>query len=495
MRLRVWQLVLVLAASGCGSGGDPEEDGEDAVDETVDPGDTISDLPDVEIVTDCTVDADCEDSDPCTADTCDLDEWICDHSPTDADEDGYAAAQVDGTICDGSDCDDGDDSIHPDAAVGCEDGDDRDCDGLADRDEDSDGFVTDECAGGDDCDDSDPDAFPGSTAVDCSDLDHDCNGNVDSDNDGDGQDRQECLGSDCDDDDATVYRFATEVDCDGVDTNCDGILSLVEDADGDGHPSEACAPSGVDPDCDDEDRYVYPGAPEVCDAVDNDCDGSWADGGADDDGDTVLDETCGGTDCDDADPDSFPGSTLVDCSTTDHDCNGNPDADNDGDGHDRIACSGDDCDDTDDTYHPGSTYVDCTSLDHDCNALEDHDNDGDGHDRIACGGDDCDDSRADRYPGLRETCGDGVDQDCDTVADNSGTYTADLRVTSETHASIYPSLVWSGSEYAVSWQDDRRTTSNFDIFLARISSAGAKVGSDVDVASSISRSYEPSLAW
>lgn len=48
---------------------------------------------------------------------------------------------------------------------------------------------------------------------------------------------------------------------------------LPEDRDGDLSPSAACAPEGVTPDCDDSDPSRSPTADEVCDVVDNDCDG------------------------------------------------------------------------------------------------------------------------------------------------------------------------------------------------------------------------------
>ncbi len=96
-------------------------------------------------------------------------------SSTDDDGDGYTEDQ--------GDCDDGDATVHPNAAEICGDGVDRDCSGDADdgsQDFDSDGFIDAACTGGVDCDDGDaainPDALD-----DCDGMDDDCDGDVDED--------------------------------------------------------------------------------------------------------------------------------------------------------------------------------------------------------------------------------------------------------------------------------------------------------------------------
>jgi hypothetical protein len=56
-----------------------------------------------------------------------------------------------------------------------------------------------------------------------------------------------------------------------------------------------------------------------------------------------------------------------------------------------------------------------------------------------------------------------------------------------------PVLLWSGSEYGVSWWDDRG--SSYDIYFARISGAGAKIGSDSLVSDSAYESRWHAMAW
>ncbi len=122
------------------------------------------------------------------------------------------------------------------------------------------------------------------------------------------------------------------------------------------------------------------------------------------------------------------------------------------------------------------------------------DADRDGYVTDACGGTDCDDGRSDTYPGAPEVCLDGVDQDCDTIVDGMmimmGT---DLQVSETTSGGLFsltPSLAWSGSEFAVGWQDNR--SGSFELYVARVSAAGAKIGTDQRVDQS---SGDPFLTW
>lgn len=88
------------------------------------------------------------------------------------------------------------------------------------------------------------------------------------------------------------------------------------DVDGDGFIDGACAGDTVKYDCNENDNKVFPGATEICDEVDNDCDGKVDDGfDADDDGVSVC-----ANDCNDNDDKIYPGAReLLD--EKDNDCN------------------------------------------------------------------------------------------------------------------------------------------------------------------------------
>lgn len=133
------------------------------------------------------------------------------------------------------------------------------------------------------------------------------------DADGDGYDSVDYGGTDCDDSNASVYPGATEV-CDEIDQDCDTVIdedTVCTDDDGDGY-------SENEGDCDDTLTSAYPGAPELEDAVDNDCDGLIDEGtpAFDDDGDGYSERD---GDCDDDVPEVNPAATEA-CDGIDNDC-------------------------------------------------------------------------------------------------------------------------------------------------------------------------------
>jgi hypothetical protein len=172
------------------------------------------------------------------------------------------------------------------------------------------------------------------------------------DEDGDGHARISCGGDDCNDANPAVYAGAPEL-CDGVDNNCNGLTDEVlvpsyRDSDGDGFGNPnlilySCPwPAGYVPiagDCNDNNAQIHPGAAEMCDGLDNDCDGqvdlglittSYLDQDHDGYGNPsvsyygcapptgyILDNT----DCDDAHATVHPGAAEI-CDGLDNDCNG-----------------------------------------------------------------------------------------------------------------------------------------------------------------------------
>lgn len=244
---------------------------------------------------------------------------------------------------------------------------------------------------------------------------------------------------DCAPADATRHPGAPER-CDGRDDNCDGVVDAPPpadapvfylDADGDGEGTtrftlQACVapPSYVASgrDCDDGRSTTSPTAPELCDGVDNTCDGQ-IDEGLDQDGDGQLPCVLEAqpADCDDTDPESY-GGALERCDGKDNDCNGLPDdvADGDADGYTLCPLAGEpDCDDGRANVFPGALET-CDRLDNDCDGQFDEGFDLDADGFTSCGrtddSADCDDTSAERYPGADERC-DGRDQDCDEQVD------------------------------------------------------------------------------
>lgn len=135
------------------------------------------------------------------------------------------------------------------------------------------------------------------------------------DSDGDGYPPDGAL-RDCDDKSVAVYPGATEI-FDGLDNDCDRRVDEDTDAsddDGDGQRE-------LDGDCDDGRDATYRGAPEIRDHADNDCDGLVDEHttGHDDDGDGYSEVEM---DCRDDDPEVSPGAVELCGDALDNDCNG-----------------------------------------------------------------------------------------------------------------------------------------------------------------------------
>ena len=473
-------------------------------------------------------------------------DWVVDEELSkqtwyfDADADGYGDQNIfeqlcsapEGYVADGSDCDDRNFLVHPNADEQCNEVDD-DCDGNIDNDvvsrfwypdADGDGHgvedgVVYDCLApdsyvpvADDCDDAKDSVYPGASEV-CNGADENCDGIPDDgisttryfqDADQDGYGASEPVidgcsqpdgyvlyNSDCDDSNVIVYPGALEL-CDEQDNDCDGSVdegvstTYYVDNDEDGYGDigkqidDCSAPTGyvsVGWDCNDNDMFIYPGATETCDGLDNDCDDVADDGleviyhqDADGDGygnasqsvqvctqpaSYVLDNT----DCNDTDASMHPNTEEI-CNTIDDNCDGFIDEgleetlwypDEDGDGYGNIdqskqSCAPpisyvadhSDCDDTNVFIHPDADEQ-CNEVDDDCDGIVDNnvvsqawyvDRDGDGYGvssemlfqcqqpvGYVLNALDCDDSDTGVHPDATETC-DEVDNDCDGVADD-----------------------------------------------------------------------------
>ena len=284
--------------------------------------------------------------------------WLCQHFHVDVDEDQWGgsdhkclceADEVYVTLQSG-DCADGDFLVNPGAAEVCN-GKDDDCDGEEDgvglpgcevlhKDSDSDGYGTEEmacvCPGealqwaaeGGDCLDSDGSVYPGADEL-CDGKDNDCNG-TDDDGfpDSDGDETADCADPDDDDDGVpdeedncplTANVKQLDPDADGLGNACD------PDDDGDGDADED--------DCQPFNSLAGPTQPEICDGLDNNCDGQFDEGYPDTDGDGLVDcldedDDADGTadedDCEPLDASVHPGGVEV-CDGIDNDCSGGAD--------------------------------------------------------------------------------------------------------------------------------------------------------------------------
>ncbi len=233
--------------------------------------------------------------------------------------------------------------------------------------------------------------------------------------------------------DASAPRCAGDEDCN------DGIFC---------NGAEVCMPgiAGVDG------RGCAPGLPpcmagQTCSEGEMRC-STECEVSPDADGDGSLAPECGGDDCDDTDPDRYPGNVeLCDLAGHDEDCDdttfGNRDADNDG-FVDLRCCNGENCGDDCNDGRPDVSPMaaeQCNLVDDDCDSTVDEgvrvdgfaDADGDLHGdpdtpMSACLGeagfvlvdDDCDDADPRRHGAQVEVC-DGIDNDCNDLVDDTTT--------------------------------------------------------------------------
>ena len=405
---------------------------------------------------------------------------------TDNDGDGWAPA---------ADCDDGNSEIHPLAEEIPYDGVDQDCDGKDMTDVDRDGYDAEDVPDGTDCDDLDPRVHPGAFDIPYDGIDQDCDGSDMADADGDGHNGISAGGDDCcdmgnerslgcePDTAAGINPAATEIAYDGIDQNCDGLDygggPVQDDDDGDSFIKNS-EPDGLDCDDDTSDdpaecptctcdqaacngcaKCIYPGAPERCNYIDDDCDGLTDEGLTDVDGDGVP--AC--LDCDDYDAGRYPGLDEIPYDGIDQDCDGADLTDVDGDGIDsnQVEFGTDCCDsgneamfgctpETAPSINPAASPEPCNRIDDDCDLDTDEDTawvDADGDtwpdcvdcdddptgedplvcDACACGAPGCEVCAKCTHPGAADFGANGLDEDCDGVtdevdADGDGVYTA-----------------------------------------------------------------------
>ncbi|MCX6706708.1 MAG: MopE-related protein [Candidatus Woesearchaeota archaeon] len=303
------------------------------------------------------------------------------------------------------------------------------------------------------------------------------------DKDSDGYTEKMFGGDDCNDNDAAINPSVAEVCANDLDDNCNGqtdegvLTTYYQDSDGDGYGNNLVTQSGCsaplgyvtdNTDCDDGHISVNPGVSEICDALDDNCDGAVDEGfnigdSCQSDSNTCGDSNTGnyvcsqdglGTECNALTPSERPAwnqictSDANSCGDTDAgltDCNGICQAvmpvatDTDQDGvadcidnckdhanPDQADCNANGVGDACDSINPGASDANCDGKDNDCNGIPD---DGYVTTSTTCGVGACAaigqktcvagaevDSCSAGTPST-ELC-DGLDNDCNGIIDN-----------------------------------------------------------------------------
>jgi hypothetical protein len=143
------------------------------------------------------------------------------------------------------------------------------------------------------------------------------------------------------------------------------------------------------------------------------------------DSDGVMGLDAGGTDCNDDNPNIYPGAIDEWYDGIDSDCDGKDDYDQDQDGFQTIvwnddpANNGGDCQDNNPNMYPGAPDQWYDGIDSNCDGVNDYDQDGDGSGSLSHSqGSDCDDSNPDiNANGVEKV--NSLDDDCNGAADDS----------------------------------------------------------------------------
>ncbi len=265
----------------------------DGVSCTVDSCDEVND-----IIVHTANDSLCDDDVDCTDDTCDAVN-DCQYTANDTNCDN-------GLFCDGEE--------YCDAVLDCQDGTEINCStndlaeiAACDDDSDDNPFTLDFATGfTSTCDEENDQCTTGLYVYIHTCDKNQCNAECESDGD--------CQATDCEYLDGCyngAYRQYNETpnaclnNCSCTNNTCTAYSEIITDNDGDGYDAEC------DNDCDDNNATINPEAEEICDGVDNNCDGIIDEGFADSDDDGLADciDTDGDNDGYDDDVDNIIGTS------------------------------------------------------------------------------------------------------------------------------------------------------------------------------------------